>query len=162
MNIRGLARLSFLTTKFEAGASRSVRSDRVDKLTVKGDDTAALQKQQASKGAAEQGLGKAQAPGQQRLRYQQELALLLQNQDVNETANSSNADPVAAQQSGGVTSDKSANANLHDLATQYVAQYQRNADTKLTDEEFKQRIEEVYQFYSQPSRAGRLEQIVFE
>lgn len=50
--------------------------------------------------------------------------------------------------------------NLQDLATRYVAQYEQYSGKTLSEADRKSKISEVYDFYSDPGRAGRLANVV--
>ncbi|MCU0707761.1 MAG: hypothetical protein MUF23_05670, partial [Pirellula sp.] len=50
---------------------------------------------------------------------------------------------------------------LMGLAARYVDQYLKQSGRTLSAEDREAKIENVYNFYSAPSRSGRLEQIVF-
>lgn len=50
---------------------------------------------------------------------------------------------------------------IDSLARKYVAQYEKNAGRSLTSSEREQRVQDVADFYSDPSRAGRLDKVVF-
>ena len=51
--------------------------------------------------------------------------------------------------------------DTHSLAQRYVEQFEKNAGVTLSSAEFQARVENVYNFYSDPSRSGRLAKIVF-
>lgn len=52
-------------------------------------------------------------------------------------------------------------ASVHDLATRYVDQYIQKSGHTLSDDEKAAKVSEIESFYSDSSRAGRLEKIVF-
>ena len=60
-----------------------------------------------------------------------------------------------------VTPDSEQDDDLRTLAERYVAQYEKESGTTLSEQDRLQKVQEVYDFYSEPSRQGRLEQIVF-
>ena len=148
MNISALKRLSFLSAEFDSRSNPANNSSHNPGRHVP------VRNSIAADNRPDGEIGTAQAPGQQRLRYQQELALILQQQQVSN-------DATDASQAAEAIAAPTQETQLKTLATRYVEQYQRSADIKLSQEQFEQRIEEVYNFYSQSSRAGRLERIVF-
>lgn len=65
----------------------------------------------------------------------------------------------AAQQTQSVTAPEK-KSDMLSLAARYVAAYEKNSGTDLSDEDEQARIAEVARFYSEPSRAGRLQTLV--
>ena len=59
-----------------------------------------------------------------------------------------------------VTSPPPANQSLQDLASKYVAQYEQFSSRVLSDNDRKAMVTDVYNFYSQSSRAGRLASVI--
>ena len=54
----------------------------------------------------------------------------------------------------------SSGKSIDELAKQYVAEYEEQSGHKLTEEERSAKIKDVASFYSEPSRADRLENLV--
>lgn len=158
MRISALARLSYLTTKFE---NSQKRQETVGEHTNRAEQRHE-NNQVDNSTRSEQSLESGTRHTKRRMRYQEELALLLQQQQENKPIGEMEQ-PVtnSAQELGATTPESSEVQDLKSLALQYVQQYSKNADIKLSAEEVEVRAEEVYQFYSQSSRAGRLEKIVF-
>ena len=90
------------------------------------------------------GKGLEKAPGQRR-KYQDEI--------ISKPAEPSSPAPTTPTQSP--TSN-----DLRSLAERYVNQYETNAGKTLSSGDRQALVQNVYTFYSEPSRAGRLEKVV--
>lgn len=75
------------------------------------------------------------------------------------------SDPVAVDTPAPVTAPVPASTDptsndLRSLASQYVDQYSKQTGRTLTSEQRSTLVDDVYSFYSDPSRAGRLKSLV--
>lgn len=159
MRISALARLTYLANRSDHAGRRD---QQVDIRGAGHGQSRVAASDGGSVGSSRNTENVYHGHSKKRVRYQEELALLLQQQQQGEVVEETNQPSVDSVQGlETVVADSNKVPDLKTLAQMYVQQYQKNADVKLSAEELDIRAEEVYQFYSQSSRAGRLEKIVF-